>query len=245
MAAGSSQPSADGLILDVTVARAHALRLGDPVSIAGYIFHVEGFSEETNALAVGRVVFVRRDTAMAAFLAPGLASFVLVKVADGQQVEAVAQAIRAARPGLSVLTTPALVDADRNLFRDLFGVPVNVMAFVGLLVGLLVIGLATYSAAAERTRDFGVLKAIGATNGYLYRVVIEIGVIIGVAGFATGILLSQLLAPWIIHIAPELGLVFEPAYVGRTLAIAMALSLVSALLPAVRIARLDPKDAFA
>ncbi len=244
LAAGRTDLDADGAILDVTVADQHGLRLGDTLTIGGRPFRLEGLSRETNALALGRVVFIPRAAAMDLFLQPGIVNFVLVKAAPGVDVAELAAAIEAASPELTAQTRDALVANDRTLFRSLFGVPVNVMAYIGLAVGLLVIGLATYAAAVERSRDFGVLKAIGASNAYLYRVVIEVALGIGVGGFVLGLALALLLGPLIVRVAPELGVTVRPAYAAQIFGLALGLSLVSALLPVRRVAGLDPKEAF-
>ncbi len=245
LAAGTARLDPDGVVLDTTLAAQHGLRLGDTVTIADHGFRLEGLSRDTNALALGRDVFVDRDVAAQLFLQPGIVNFVLVKVAPGADPRAAAAAIVSAHPELAALLRDDLVANDRALFRDLFGVPVNVMAYIGLAVGLLVIGLATYAAAVERAHDFGVLKAIGASNLYLYRVVIEVALGIGVSGFVAGLVLAVALGPLIVRVAPELGVTVRAAYAAQIFVLAVGLSLVSALLPVRRVAGLDPKEAFA
>jgi putative ABC transport system permease protein len=58
-----------------------------------------------------------------------------------------------------------------------------------LIVGFVIIGLTLYSAAVDRIRDYGTLKAIGATNGYIARLIITQAMIFGVVGFAIGFFL--------------------------------------------------------
>lgn len=244
MAAGSAQPGPDGIVIDETMAREQGVGIGDEVVVAGHAFVIAGLSRETNALAVGRVVFVRRETAQALLQSPEIVNFVLVRLESGADVEAAAAALREAVPGVAVITREALVASDRALFRSLFGAPVDVMAVIGLLVGLLVIGLATYAAAAERTRDFGVLKAIGASNPYLARVVVELALIIALSGFVLGLALSAAAGPLIVRIAPELGVALHASYAVRIFGAALALSLVSSLAPVWRIGNLDPKEVF-
>nr|MCU0354831.1 ABC transporter permease [Cytophagales bacterium] len=48
------------------------------------------------------------------------------------------------------------------------------------------IGLTLYSAAIDRIRDYGTLKAIGATNGYIRRLILTQALIFAVVGFAVG-----------------------------------------------------------
>ena len=74
---------------------------------------------------------------------------------------------------------------------------------IGFLVGGAVIALTTYTATIEKARDFGVLKAIGASDRFLYRIVVEQSVIVGVAGAAIGVAASALAASLIRPACPS------------------------------------------
>jgi putative ABC transport system permease protein len=89
-----------------------------------------------------------------------------------------------------------------------------------------------------------VLKAIGARNGYLYRVVVQLALVIGVAGFVLGLGLTWATARLVEYLTPELGVETRTPFVVRTLAVALGLSLLSAVLPVRRIAGLDPLRVF-
>lgn len=58
-----------------------------------------------------------------------------------------------------------------------------------LIVGFVIIGLTLYSAAIDRIRDYGTLKAIGANNGYVRRLILTQALLIACVGFALGFLL--------------------------------------------------------
>jgi putative ABC transport system permease protein len=58
-----------------------------------------------------------------------------------------------------------------------------------LIVGFVIIGLTLYSAAIDRIRDYGTLKAIGANNWYIRRLILTQAMIIGVIGFGFGFML--------------------------------------------------------
>ncbi len=55
-----------------------------------------------------------------------------------------------------------------------------------ILSGFIIIGLTLYSAAIDRIKDYGTLKAIGATNGYITRLILLQAFIIAIAGYAIG-----------------------------------------------------------
>jgi putative ABC transport system permease protein len=241
---GRTDLSEDGVIVDETVARVEDLALGDEIGISGQRFVIEGISIDTNAMATGRSLFMRRDVAERLFLSAGLSNFVLVRVAAGAEIPRVREAIRQAIPGVEVLSREELAESDERLWRQLFGVPVNVMASAALLVGFAAMGLAIYAAASERATDFGVLKAIGAPNGYLYRIVLQQALLIGLVGFVLGVALARAAGEIIEYVTPELGVEMRFPYVARTFGIAVLLSVVASAIPVRRIAGLDPLRVF-
>ena len=71
------------------------------------------------------------------------------------------------------------------------------ISFGGLIVfaivaGFFIIGLTLYSAATDRLRDYGTLKAIGASNGYVVRLILVQAVVFAVVGFVLGYGLIEL-----------------------------------------------------
>jgi ABC-type antimicrobial peptide transport system permease subunit len=113
-----------------------------------------------------------------------------------------------------------------------FGVLALIVAAVGLY------SVIAYS-TAQRTHEFGVRLAIGASTGRLARAVVAEGVRVAVVGVVLGGLVALVagrrLAPLLFHVSPTDPIVF--AIVSGVL---MAAALVASLVPAVRAARTDP-----
>jgi putative ABC transport system permease protein len=63
---------------------------------------------------------------------------------------------------------------------------VSVLVVIGFVGGVAVIGLTIYTATMEKSREYGVLKALGASNGRLYRIVSHQALISGVLGYILG-----------------------------------------------------------
>lgn len=55
-----------------------------------------------------------------------------------------------------------------------------------IISGFIIIGLTLYSAAIDRIKDYGTLKAIGATNGYISKLILLQAAIIAVFGYLIG-----------------------------------------------------------
>jgi putative ABC transport system permease protein len=71
------------------------------------------------------------------------------------------------------------------------GVGFSLTALMAIVVGMVVVGQTIYSATVEHLREFGTLKAIGAANRDVYRIVIEQALINAVLGYALGLAITQ------------------------------------------------------
>jgi len=240
---GSAAIGAFEIVMDSALARDEGIGVGDRVQIGGQEFTIKGLSRQTNALA-GKVVFVQRAVAAQMTGADDTISHVLVQIDSGAEAEAVADGLRRVLPDAQVMTREEFSENERSLLGSLFVTPVNVMATIGLLVGIMVVGLTIYTAAAERLRDFGVLKAIGASNRYIYGVIIRQALMIGGAGFIAGLGAGYLAKPLVEYFVPDLGIAYSWRFVLIVFGVSMFISLLSAILPVYRITGVDPKQVF-
>ena len=122
----------------------------------------------------------------------------------------------------------------------IFDQVIFLMVAAAFVVGALVVGLVIYAATIERRGEYGILKAIGARNSALYRVVIyqavvaaSLGVLLGVGfAFAMG---------WLVMTAkPQFLVAIEPPAILVTLAAGFVMALAGALVPARAVAALAP-----
>ena len=67
------------------------------------------------------------------------------------------------------------------------GITVLIAAALGLLVGIVVVAQTIYAATVDHIREYGTLKAMGATNAYLLRVIITQAIISALIGGVLGI----------------------------------------------------------
>jgi putative ABC transport system permease protein len=70
------------------------------------------------------------------------------------------------------------------------GVTVLIAAALGLVVGVVVVAQTIYAATVDHLREFGTLKAMGATNGYIYRVIVTQALWSAVIGYGFGIAIA-------------------------------------------------------
>ena len=242
LAQGRTPKADDEVIFDRVLADRHNLGLGESLDIMGRDFRVVGLSEGTTSWMTS-FVFIRKTAAESLFRAPGATSFLLVRPAEDQPPEALQDRL-ADLPGIEVLLKGQVAANDSRLYARLFSAPVRLMSGIAFLVGTLVVGLVIYTATVERQREYGVLKAIGARNGMLYRVVGTQALIAAVAGVVLGVLLAYGASELIMTLRPQFLVVLEPAEVLWVGAIGLSMALAAALLPARVLAGLAPAEVF-
>jgi len=65
------------------------------------------------------------------------------------------------------------------------------LIFFALIVGFVIIGLTLYSSVIDRIKDYGTLKAIGADNNYIRKLIITQALIISFVGYLIGTLVTE------------------------------------------------------
>lgn len=180
-------------------------------------------------------VFMTHDAADELFRSPGQTSFVLVGTADPQAVER-----RLDESGLTVLTRAEIAGNDRELFTGIFGSPLRLMVGVAFVVGALVIALTVYAAVAERRREFGMIKAIGASGGFVTGVVVRQALLLTALGLVVGLALFGGVQWLLATIRPQFSIVLTSGGMMRAVVAAALMGLIAAVVPARAVARQEP-----
>jgi putative ABC transport system permease protein len=236
------EPTADDeLVIDRTTARQHEIGIGDKVMMLDRNATVVGLSDETTFWA-GSVAFARVSTLEALLRSPGLRSFLLVTPEAG--VSAATLRDRIVVPGTEILLKTDVVANDAQLLARVYDAPIGLMVAIAFVVGVLVVGLVIYTATIERRREYGAIKAIGARNRTLYRVVTIQAVIAAVVGAVAGVGLAFAAGTALMTWRPQFLVAIEPIAVAIVLASSFLMALLAALIPARSVARLEPASVF-
>jgi len=115
--------------------------------------------------------------------------FILVRTTPGADLAAVKAGLARAVPGVEVFTRAEMLARTQNywVFGTGAGTTTLMGAMLGLLVGIVVVAQTIYAATIDHLKEFGTLKAMGATNGQIYQVIILQSVLAAVMGYALGI----------------------------------------------------------
>ncbi|NSW93619.1 MAG: ABC transporter permease [Bacteroidales bacterium] len=112
-------------------------------------------------------------------------SAVAVKVKEGYPVEKVRDEINSLLPLVNAWKTEDLKSSTVRfiVISSNIGSSIGSLVIFAIISGFFIIGLTLYSSAMDRVKDYGTLKAIGATNGYITRLIIVQSLIFAVTGF--------------------------------------------------------------
>lgn len=173
-----------------------------------------------------------------------LASLVMIGVAPGADPAGVVAAVSARLPDLRVMTR---AQAEQRTVRYLLtttslGMTVGSGAFFAVLVGFIIVSLTMFSAVVDHLREFGTLKAIGATNLDLAKLLLAQALFIAGIGWLAGQSLIVLIIGAIS--SPRLPLSLPPSLMAVTLGGVILLCVFASSLGLVRLRKLEPAMVF-
>jgi len=177
-----------------------------------------------------------------------------VRLKDLSKVESAASRLRRALGPAHAVRTYAQMN--QTLFAAL-----KLEKFVMFLILTLIVVVASLNIAStlilrsvEKTRDIGLLKAMGASPSQIRRIFLTEGFLVGSTGMVCGLLLGLLLS-WVIKTYPivelpadiyylsQVPVSVQPWDVAAVLAMGLLLSLLATVYPAARAAKVDPVEA--
>ena len=125
-----------------------------------------------------------------------------------------------------------------------------IFAYVALVVGAFIIFNTFSITVAQRTREFGLLRTLGASRSQIMRSVVEEGLLLGVAGSVVGLLAGIGLAPALDGLfkafgadLPDNGTVLETRTVIVSLGVGIVMTMLAGFFPALRATRVPPMAA--
>ncbi len=218
------------------MAERHALRVGDSLEVMGRTFRIVGTTSDTFMLSF---VFMTHAATDAILDSPATTSFVIVGTSNAPQVRA-----ELAAGGLAVRDRSELAAQDLAVMTRAYQVPMGVMRGVAFAIGIAVIALSVYTSIMDRRREYGIIKAIGATRRHLIFVALRQTLIVAGAGLLAGSALFIAARALITSVRPQFSVVLTSGVAARAIGAAVLMALAASLLPAHHLARLEPAAAY-
>jgi putative ABC transport system permease protein len=249
-------------VVGSSFAASHGLGVGSRLSLEGQSYEVVGVLERMLTapdrfvivpIADAREQWVAKDRMLRTILASGavavraedLNTGAAVGWADGADPDAVAQRIRERVEGVNVQIPSELSRLLRSS-TAFFSALVVGIATLGLVIGGLSLANTIAAAVFERIRDFGVKRALGATDLQLGREVLSeaLGVTLsgGVLGIAIAAALGMAVDGWAARSGQQLFL-FSGRLLAGAVVFAVLLGAAAAAYATARVVRLSPAEA--
>jgi putative ABC transport system permease protein len=218
--------------------------VGDSVRIDGVLYQVVGVYSTGQSLGDSGAM-LPISTFQTVQRQPGQYTLLFAQVSRGADLTAVRERLEAANPQLiTIRTVSDFGRADRSL--ALIQAADRGSAVLAILIGAVVVMSAMSMSFVERSREFGVLAAIGWSRRRVLAMIMGEALTMGLLGAAVGSGLS-FAAVVVVQQLPSLAGVLHPEYTtavfGRALYTAAAMSLLGALHPAARAALATPLEA--
>ena len=189
-----------------------------------------------------RYVYVDLKQAQSLLALPGGVTVIDVTVQDLFAADRVAARVR----GLTGLQAESWMESNAQLMNALSSQSLStrmISFFVAISVAL---GIASVLAVsvAQRTREIGILRAMGTRRAQMLRVFLLQGAVLGLAGSAIGALSGLGLVAVFNNFGPKLFFIpLPPALVPAAMGLATVAGMAAAYVPAARASRLDPVEA--
>ena len=171
---------------------------------ANVIGETSGFS---SFLGTPYVFTSYQDGARYSGLGPEETMFILVRMQARAKIQEVVQGLKDRFPSADVWTREEFSHKAQIYWTSQTGAGGAILtaALLGFFIGLAVVSQAVYATTMENIEEFATLKALGASNWFVMRVIVAQAVACGIAGCLLGILISapviqqvKSVIPWLV-----------------------------------------------
>ncbi len=238
---GGPPAGPDDLVVDEPYAQEKHLHPGDTVSLLNHNWHLSGVMESGK---LARFV-VRLDTLQRLTENTGRLNQIYVKLDDPSLTNAEVDIFNKTFAGdLKAMSLPDFLAIFSISSIGPLKVFISVIEGMWVSVGFLVVFLSMYTAVVERTREIGILKALGAKPLMIVDLLMREAILLALVGWVLGIGLALLARIAILHLAPaSLNVINVPDFWPTAALIALIGALLGAIYPGLKAARHDAIEA--
>jgi len=241
---GMPSGKTDELIIGSEVAKTFDLNIGDTIELGGQGFHIASILHPTGGQEDG-IIIGDLHTIQRILGKEGRVSLVEISAfCRGCPISEMTLQIAEKFPQAKVTALKQAVMAKMQSI-DLIKSFSYGIAILVILIGSLLVFVSMMGSVNERTREIGIFRAIGFRQGHVMQIILLEAMAVGLIGGATGFLVGNGVAwaalPFVIQKGTFAGV---NAYLGGgSILLAVALSLLASLYPAIKASRLDPSTA--
>jgi len=177
-------------------------------------------------------------------VASDLINYVLIQAKPGQNLRELQQKLEATLPNTRAFTTAELTKKNQDFWskRTGIGFILGLGAAVGVIVGVIIVGQILYSSVSDHLKEFGTLKAIGASDWVIYGVIIEQALWMAVLGYIPSMGLCYGVAIW--AASKGILILITPVSAIAVFGLTVTMCVASAIFAIQKVTRLDPAMVF-
>ena len=241
---GKYLENATDAIIGAQTADLLKLKTGDQISLSNTTVTVVGVLDETGS-SEDYQVMVPLATLQSAFGKEGLVSSIDIRaLCNACPVDLIATSINQNIPGVKAVAVKQIANTEMGLVKKVSTLMIS-LAGITLVIGIFGVVNTMMTSVHERTRDIGVMRAVGASRrqiimAFMYEAFV-IGILGGLIGYGAGTLLAFGIGPLIFEGA---SISFMPWFIVLSLGVAVAVAAIATLYPALRATRIKIADAF-
>ena len=175
---------------------------------------------------------------------PEQATYQLVTVAPGSDIETVRTSLAERLPDTEVLTQAEFRARSLNywLFKTGAGMALISGAILGIIVGVVVVAQTLYASTKDHLNEFATLRALGASAGYIHAVILIQAILSALLGYMIGI--SMALGVVRLARGSTLNVVMTPQLAAWMLALTVSMCVIAAISAIFKVTRIDPAGVF-
>jgi putative ABC transport system permease protein len=238
--------------------------LGDKVEVGAFSATVVGFTQDTQSIVSSPYIFSSLENANAftttrpseeaasevqedpePLTEDDPITYILIQAEPGQDLQELKERLQEALPYTRTYTQEEMAQLNRVYWQERTGIGfvLSLGAGVGVLVGMVVVGQILYASVSDHIKEFGTLKAMGASQGVIYGVIIEQALWMAVLGYLPGMLLCWGIQSWALS-AQGLTILISPGTAIGVFGITVVMCVSSAIFAIQKINRVDPAIVF-
>jgi putative ABC transport system permease protein len=237
---GGDPTNDDDMTVDEDYARQHHLRIGSKIKLIAHEWTISGIAEGGKLARI----CVKLKALQNIVGTPGHLTLIYVKLDDPKLAEQVAGELKGTLHDDQIYSINALMDAysisNVGMLKDFIWVVIS----VATIVGFIVVFMAMYTAVLERTREIGIIKAVGGSSGLVLSILLRETLLLAIFGTLLGIALTYG-TQWLMKHSVPASLVQETVYVWWLYAggIAIVGAILGAIVPRMKAVQQDVTEA--
>ncbi len=227
------------VIIDDLKAAADGLQVGDAVELLDRQWRVSGIVERGR----GARFFIPLRTAQQLSEVEGFVSMFWVQNTEPGLTDPVREEIVKLLPRHEVRRMDEFLSLMVPGKMPLVEPFTNAIIFIGIVFTFLVVLLSMYTIVLERTREIGILKALGASRWSIVNLMVSEALLIGIIGAGLGVLVSFGFREVFLASRPTMSVDITPVWVLRGTVLALFGCALGSLYPALRASAMDAIEA--